>query len=63
MRERDDRRAEGDPVDDPRTARSAQLVAVPHPNINAEGKSLEDSTKPLTATEEPVTAVAAPATP
>jgi MFS family permease len=31
--------------------------------INAEGKSLEDVTKPLTATEEPVAAVAAPATP
>jgi hypothetical protein len=27
--------------------------------INAEGKSLEDITKPLTATEEPVPAVAA----
>jgi MFS family permease len=31
--------------------------------INAEGKSLEDVTKPLTATEEPVAAVAAPVTP
>jgi hypothetical protein len=31
--------------------------------INAEGKSLEDITKPLTATEESAAVVAAPATP
>jgi len=31
--------------------------------INAEGKSLEDITKPLTATEEPVIAAAALVTP
>jgi hypothetical protein len=31
--------------------------------INAEGKSLEDITKPLTATETPAAAAAAPATP